>query len=150
MRKAILITLAFAVTIWACVAFAAPMPPTGPVTIEGTIKEIRWHPARRIRATPGMSGSAGKGREFPARYVIKLMDVVMRTPSQGNGEILRKTPAATVMLNHLRNDHTLKKGMRIIIFNYRESGDEGGTWSTFDKVQIVGQGRHSQWGLEGR
>lgn len=145
MRKAILITLAFAVIIWACVVFAAPMPPTGPVTIEGTIKEIRWHPHRRLRATSGMSGSAGKGREFPARYIIKLVDVVTRAPSQGSGEILRKTRVATVMLNHPMNNHSLKKYMRIIIFNYRESGDEGGTWSTFDKVQIVGQGRHPQW-----
>jgi hypothetical protein len=144
MRKAILVTLVFAVIIWTCVVFAAPMPPTGPVTIEGTIKEIRWHRAKLIRATSGMSGSAGKVREFPARYVIKLMDVVMRAPSQGGGEILRKTPVATVMLDHPRNDRSLKKGMRIIVFNYRESGDEGGTWSTFDKVQIVGQGRHSQ------
>ena len=61
MRKAILITLAFAVIIWACVVFAAPMPPNGPVTIEGTIKEIRWHPHRRLRATSGMSGYAGEG-----------------------------------------------------------------------------------------
>jgi hypothetical protein len=147
MRKAILITLVFAVIIWACVAFAAPTLPTDPVTIEGTIKEVRWHPARRIRATPGMSASAGKGREFPARYVIKLMDVVVRAPSQGRGEVLRKTRAATVMLDHSMNDRSLKKGMRIIIFNYRESGDEGGTWSTFDRVQVVGQGRHSQWGI---
>jgi hypothetical protein len=147
MRKAIPITLALAVIIWACVVFAAPMPPAGPVTIEGTIKEIRWHPARRIRAKPGMSGSMEKGREIPARYLIKLTDVAMRAPSQRSGEVLRKTPVATVVLNHSKNDHSLKKGMRIIIFNYQESGDEGGTWSTFDKVQIVGQGRHSQWGL---
>ncbi len=123
---------------------AAPMPPVGPVTIEGTIQEIRWYPEKLVKGTPGMSGSAGKDRTFPARYVIRLTDVVLREPFQGNAAKFERTGGATVMLNHKADDQFLKKGMRIILFNYRESGDEGGTWTSFDRLEVVNASRSMQ------
>jgi hypothetical protein len=116
---------------------AAPMPPVGPVTIEGTIQEIRWYPEKSVKGTSGMSGSAGKDRTFPARYVIRLTDLDLRGPVQGNAAKFERTGGATVMLNRKADDQFLKKGMRIILFNYRESGDEGGTWTSFDRVEVV-------------
>jgi hypothetical protein len=121
---------------------AAPIRPVGPVTIEGTIQEIRWYPEKLVKATPGMSGSAGKDRTFPARYVIRLADLHMRGPVQGDISKFERTGGATVMLNHQADDQFLKKGMRIVVFNYRESGDEGGTWTSFDRLDVV-QGREA-------
>jgi hypothetical protein len=123
---------------------AAPMPPVGPVTIEGTIQEVRWYPEKLVKGTPGMSGSAGKDRTFPARYVIRLTDVVLREQFQGNAAKFERTGGATVMLNHKVDDQFLKKGMRIILFNYRESGDEGGTWTSFDRLEVVNASRSVQ------
>jgi hypothetical protein len=121
---------------------AAPIRPVGPVTIEGTIQEIRWYPEKLVKATTGMSGSAGKDRTFPARYVIRLADLHMREPVQGDISKFERTGGATVMLNHQADDQFLKKGMRIVVFNYRESGDEGGTWTSFDRLDVV-QGREA-------
>lgn len=116
---------------------AAPIRPVGPVTIEGTIQEIRWYPEKLVKGTPGMSGSAGKDRTFPARYVIRLADLHLRGPVQGDMSKFERTGGATVMLNHQADDQFLKKGMRIVVFNYRESGDEGGTWTSFDRLEVV-------------
>ncbi|HBD09521.1 MAG TPA: hypothetical protein DCZ69_14800 [Syntrophobacteraceae bacterium] len=118
-------------------AQAAPIRPVGPVTIEGTIQEVRWYPEKFVKGTPGMSGSAGKDRTFPARYVIRLTDLVLREPIQGNAAKFESTGGATIMLNHKVDDGFLKKGMRIIVFHYREQGDEGGTWTSFDRLEVV-------------
>ena len=116
---------------------AAPIRPVGPVTIEGTIQEIRWYPEKLVKGTPGMSGSAGKDRTFPARYVIRLTDIDLRGPVQGDMAKFEKTGGATVMLNHQADDQLLRKGMRIVVYSYRERGDEGGTWTSFDRLEIV-------------
>ena len=116
---------------------AAPTRPVGPVTVEGTIQEIRWYPEKFVKGTPGMSGSAGKDRTFPARYVIRLTDLDLREPVQGDIAKFEKTGGATVMLNHPADDQFLRRGMRIVLFNYRERGDEGGTWSSFGRLEVV-------------
>ena len=84
-----------------------------------------------------MSGSLGKDRTFPARYVIRLTNLVLRDPIQGYGDKFDSTGGATVMLNHKADDRFLRKGMRIIVFSYREHGDEGGTWSSFERLEVV-------------
>ncbi len=121
-------------------SFASPMIPYGPMTIEGTIQEITWVPEKSEKGEPGMSGSLGIDRTFPACYIIILTNTVIDNSkikddpyrlSYKSGEMLR------VSIRHKKNDGFLKKGMRIRVVDYEVNGDEGGVWSSFDRVEIV-------------
>jgi len=50
----------------------APIPVVGPVTICGTVSDVKWVPEEMVKGIPGMSGSAGHDRIVPAHFVIAL------------------------------------------------------------------------------
>lgn len=56
-------------------ATAAPIPKAGPITLEGTIEDLRWSPEEFRKGMAGMSGTLGQERTFPARYVVVLRDI---------------------------------------------------------------------------
>ena len=122
------------------VSLAVPMRPTPTVTVTGTIMAAKWFPEQMKKGVPGASGSLGQNRKFPAHFEVQLKDV--------NVEIVRSTgdkswdgPSGKVPEYRLRinsNDKDqLKTGMRIRVFNYHISGDEGGIWSRHEKVEIL-------------
>lgn len=117
-------------------AYSAPMPPVGPVSIEGTIRSIEWSPARVAKGIPGMSGSAGHDRTFPARYRITLKDV--RVTGVNTASFQGKETVA-IELPHQADDGYLRTGMRIRVTDYSERGDEGGTWTRFGDIRILGE-----------
>ena len=136
-----LMVLLFAFFSWAgalCVE-SAPLPPMQPVTVKGTIVSVFWSPAGQLKGIPQMSGSAGIDRMFPARYVVTLADVTIEGKEADKRAILKGADSAEIMLNHDRNDGFLKRGMRIVVFNYSQRGDEGGTWTSFDRIEIMGK-----------
>lgn len=116
---------------------AAPLPPMQPVTIEGTIVSVAWTPARQLKGIPLMSGSAGLDRTMPARYVVTLADVSFKGKGTGKSRLLKEDGKAEIILNHDRDDGFLKKGMRIAVIGYVERGDEGGTWTGFERIEIL-------------
>lgn len=86
-----------------------------------------------------MSGSAGIDRTIPARYVVTLVDVSVEGKGAGKPWMLQEGGRAEIIVNHDRDDGFLRKGMRIAVIGYLERGDEGGTWTSFEKIQILGE-----------
>lgn len=119
-------------------AGAAPLPRTGPITLEGTIEDIRWQPGESRDGMPGMSGSLSGKRTFPARYVVVLRDVTIVDARGGGGvSVDAAGKRATLLLVHPRDDRSLNTGMRIRVTGYEEWGDEGGTWSRHVSVDVL-------------
>lgn len=85
-----------------------------------------------------MSGSAGVDRTMPARYVVTLVNVSVEGKGAGKPRMLKEDGRAEITLPHDRNDGFLKKGMRIAVIGYLERGDEGGTWTSFERIEILG------------
>lgn len=138
----------FVVTIGA--VLAAPLPPMKPVTVEGTVEIVQWSPDTKIPGRPGFSGSLGKDRVDPAHFRIKLCDyrgvdpTIARRLNALLGEVDtvrepdddRPPPRLWLKLNN-DDPHALVPGMRIRVRNYVVSGDEGGTWTRFDKLDLL-------------
>ncbi len=123
---------------WTRWAGAAPLPRTGPITLEGTIEDIRWQPGESRDGVPGMSGSLSRKRTFPARYVVVLRDVRIVDARGGTGvSVDASGKRATLLLVHPTDDRSLKTGMRIRVTGYEEWGDEGGTWSRHVSVEVL-------------
>lgn len=117
-------------------ARAAPMPPMPPMTIEGTIEEISWSPERHVKGQPGMSGSAGHDRTFPARYRVKLVRTTVA--ARGDGHIpFRSGEAFSITLDHPKDDGYLEKGMAVRITGFLMFGDEGGIRTRFEKIEVL-------------
>lgn len=131
-------------------AAAAPLPPMDPVTIDGTISQVQWSPDTKVKGRPGFSGSLGVDRTVPAHFRITLVDFrgvdkalawringIMSDPSSNpNADRNRPPPHLVLQLND-KDPHALKPGMRIRVRDYVVSGDEGGTWTRFAKLEIV-------------
>jgi hypothetical protein len=126
---------------------AAPLPPMKPVTVTGTIVEAKWVAEREVKGSPGMSGSLGHDRKFPAHFIIGLKDLdgvtteaaARMTGLLGSQSALSqgmKSAPMVLLLNDDNKDH-LKAEKRIRVTNYQVSGDEGGTWTKYDKVEIL-------------
>ena len=129
---------------------AAPMPPIGPVDIEGTIIDIYDVPAHTREGVPGMSGSAGRTRHIPAAQIISLVNVSgydpesiwawMRYPERHvyDGPPEDQELVLTVMGRTPR----LSVGMRVRFVSFRMRGDEGGIWSRHEKVRVIARRTH--------
>lgn len=116
--------------------------------IEGIISEIKWYPSKFIRGIPGMSGSAGQDRIMPAHYIIKLINY----EGINSKDALRitkyimwdafidkennKLPFVLLKINH-KSKYYLKKGMRIRVTRYTVRGDEGGTYTYYESIEIL-------------
>jgi hypothetical protein len=119
-------------------AIAAPIPRTGPITLEGTIEDLRWSPEESHKGMPKMSGSLAHERTFPARYVVVLRDITILDGHGGYGLALDVAKRkATLLLVHPADDQFLKKGMRIRVSGYEEGGDEGGSWSKHVSIEVL-------------
>lgn len=121
--------------------------------IKGVISELKWYHSNFIRGIPGMSGSAGQDRIMPAHYIIKLINY----EGIGSEDALRitryikwdafndnenKKPTFIILkLNH-KNKYYLKKGMKIKVYGYTVRGDEGGTYTYYEKIEILDSDRH--------
>lgn len=125
------------------VASAAPMAPQPELEIEGLIAVIEWVPETTEKGVWGMSGSLGGDRTFPAHYNVELVDCNVAVaegelvPEEGSMPWLKlgKQEKYSVTLNHPADDGFLKRGMRIKVLGYNQSGDEGGVWTTFRSIE---------------
>lgn len=125
------------------------MIPTGPMNIEGTVEEVTWQPGGKLikgmkvmvkgKEVP-MSGSLGVDRITRSKYSVRLTRTVVTRPVSENSPYYKSFPSgadAHVTIYHDKDDGYLKKGMRIKIINYRIDGDEGGTWESYEKIDIL-------------
>ncbi|NTU97468.1 MAG: hypothetical protein HGA62_06620, partial [Chlorobiaceae bacterium] len=94
-------------------SFAAPIPRTGPMHIEGRIESITWSPALFVRGKGvyvngkwcPMSGSLGHDRTIPARYTIILQNTKVTTaPSADPSRSFKNGSTITLVINHPEND----------------------------------------------
>ena len=115
-------------------AVAAPMMQEAKVTVTGTIQAVSWQPARILKGKPGMSGTLGGTRTFPAHYTVALTDTQatvegpnLPLPHQGN----------VFELSHPKDDGLLKASMKVRIVRYSRWGDEGGVWTSFERIEIL-------------
>jgi len=131
-------------------AFAAPLPPMDPVTIEGMISQLQWTPATKVKGRPGFSGSLGVDRTVPAHFRIKLVDFsglekdlawqingIMSDPSSNPNADRRQSPPHLILQLNDKDPQALKPGMRIRVHEYIVNGDEGGTWTRFKKLEVI-------------
>lgn len=150
MKKVFLSILFFLFCIVLNNAYGVPLPPVDKYDITGTISEVNWYPKKFIKGIPGMSGSAGQDRIMPAHYIIKLVNY----EGIGSEDALRitryikwdafndnenkKSPFILLKLNH-KNRYYLKKGMKIKVIGYTIRGDEGGTYSYYEGIEILNE-----------
>ncbi|KAB2888738.1 MAG: hypothetical protein F9K32_15370 [Desulfobulbaceae bacterium] len=133
----------------AAAVYAAPLPPFSPVDITGKISEARWMPEQQVEAIPGMSGSAGHDRVFPAHFLIKLvgytgidaatawqMTRLVDRYALGSGSEQTPPPFILLRIDHPDREN-FRPGMTIRVTGYAISGDEGGTWTSHDRVDIL-------------
>lgn len=129
------------------VVMAAPTRRLPPADISGTIAELNWVPEKKAAGKPGFSGTLGQDRVFPAHFVVTLVNydgVTSATAKQLSGLLgdrkgrVQGPENLALMLPH-EDKESLKTGMRIRVKQYRISGDEGGTWSHCEKIEILKQ-----------
>jgi hypothetical protein len=130
----------------------APIPPVCPVNICGTVSEAKWMPEEMVKGIPGMSGSAGHDRVVPAHFLIALRNfdgVDSETTRRITGYLAGSAfeaagPEGTPPLMLLKINHPdknyLRKGMNIDISGYTVRGDEGGTWTSYERIDVVSSG----------
>lgn len=121
--------------------------------IDGVISEVKWYPSKFIRGIPGMSGSAGQDRIMPEHYIIKLINYEGISSEDAlritryikwdafNDNENKKTAFILLKLNH-KKKYYLKKGMKIKVLGYTVRGDEGGTYTYYEKIEILDSDRH--------
>lgn len=131
----VLFTLPF---IMISLAAAAPIPKTGPLTIEGLVEDVRWSPGTVHKGMHGMSGTLAQGRTFPARYQVVLKNISILEAGGGYGlSVDRESGKAMLLLNHPSDDQFIRTGMRILVSGYEEWGDEGGSWSKHISIKVI-------------
>ncbi len=128
---------------------AAPMRPVGPMDITGTIEKVEWAPKQFIKArAPGMSGTLGVDRTLAARFRVVLKDYTGLTEENVrdllrfyNGAFPGNPPGHPSPRIHIEllsdNPKLLAVGMKIRVTGYKIAGDEGATWESCDKLEIL-------------
>ena len=129
---------------------AAPLPPMDKVTIAGTIAEVKWIPEISVKGKKGWSGSLGRDRVFPAHFEVTLRDYsgpkvdqawmmngFMSVERKDTEDRSKLPPTLEVWVNSEDQDD-LKAGMNIRLVNYMVTGDEGGTWTSCERVEKLG------------
>lgn len=149
-RQFLLLVFGIVIIGGATAAVAAPLPPMDPVTIEGKISNVQWTPDTKVKGRPGFSGSLGVDRTVPAHFRITLVDFsgldkalawringIMSDPSSNPNADRRQPPPHLILQLNDDDPHALKPGTRIRVRDYVVSGDEGGTWTRFTKLEVV-------------
>jgi hypothetical protein len=119
------------------------------VTVDGTIARVYWSPDTPLPGQPGRSGSLGRDRVDPAHFRVQLeryrgLDAATAWRLNGlvgetgpDNEDRSRPPARLFLkLNH-EDPHALRPGMRIRVRGYSVSGDEGGTWTDYQHLDIL-------------
>jgi hypothetical protein len=102
----------------------------------------------RAKAIPGLSGTLGIDRTFPARYGLEITDYQGLTAADvwnlvdafggvRPAEAGDKLPERLVISITHKDPQAIKPGMRIRIVGYRVMGDEGGTWTEHKQLEIL-------------
>ncbi len=117
---------------------AVPMIPLGPVDVSGTVADLKWIPAKRVRGIPGRSGSAGVNRIIPAHFLARLrpysgpdaslarlLNHMVGAADQNPADPAQAPAALTVWILDVRPNQ-LKVGTRVFLPGYTIFGDEGG------------------------
>ncbi len=115
----------------------------------GTIAEVKWAPEVSVKGRKGFSGSLGRDRVFPAHFEVTLRKYSGPTAKEAwrlNGFMSVEADAAwdrdklppilEVWVNSEKRE-LLKPGMRLRLHGYRVTGDEGGTWTSVDRWEIL-------------
>jgi hypothetical protein len=130
-------------------AFSAPIRPVGPTDITGTISEVRWVPEKTVKGVPRMSGSAARDRVVSPHFLIRLVDFEGVSPEAAvtltryldwsayqNRDLKDRPPYILLKIDTSDRDY-LKEGVRIKVSGYKVAGDEGGTWTSFTRIEIL-------------
>lgn len=130
-------------------AGAAPLPDLGAANVSGTVIEAKWSPQELVKAKPGMSGSLGRDRVFPAHFLVRLKDyegvdaVKARAMNAFLGQAEEqpkqqppRKPAVLLLQLDSENQKLLRPGMKIKVRAYAIRGDEGGTWTKYEKLEV--------------
>jgi hypothetical protein len=135
--------------LWSKALLGVPLPPIGPVDVEGRIEKAVWVPEERLKGRPGLSGSLGRDRTIPAHFLITLADYQGVEPPTaraltrcltnrpvGGSDPKEKPPFLLLKIHH-EDRRLLKAGMRVRIKGYTIRGDEGGTWTSYQVLEIL-------------
>ena len=113
----------------------------GKVQVQGTVTQVKWVPKVKHKAVPGMSGSAGRDRVMPAHLVVTLKDY--SGPTAAQARVMNnfvgadsKQPTLTIWITNADRE-SLKPGMEIRVKGYTVTGDEGGTWTSHQSLEIL-------------
>jgi hypothetical protein len=136
MRKYVSL-LGVAAVLCGALVFAAPMKPIAVPAIEGTVKSVTWSAEKSVKGIPGMSGSAGVDRTFPARYTVTLTKTTVTANPANDSCPYKSGEDIAVTLNHEEDDGFLKVGMSVKVLDYTMQGDGGGFRTTFSKIVIL-------------
>ena len=107
-----------------------PSEEIGPVNLEGVIQKVTWHSPQFIRGIPMMSGTLGRDRTIPARYKLEFQEIEV-------SDLEKFRRLGCVVVYHPQDDGFLIAGMRIRIDGLTMSGDEGGDYIFYDRVEIL-------------
>jgi hypothetical protein len=94
--------------------------------VEGTVKSVSGAPSQAVKGIPGMSGSAGVDRTFPARYTVTMTRTTVTVGPGSDRCPCKSGDDITLTLDHANDDGYLKAGMTIKVLDYTMQGDEGG------------------------
>ncbi|MGE5721793.1 MAG: hypothetical protein ACM3YM_04960 [Sphingomonadales bacterium] len=132
---------------------AAPLPPLAPVGVCGRVQSARWLPPRTLPPVPGMSGSAGRQRSWPGRFVVVLdgvrgatnrqkaqINALLTTSSDGAGVSL--LPGQLLLVLARDDPASFNRADRLCVTGFAVKGDEGGTWTRYGDLRIISARRH--------
>ncbi|KKD36031.1 MAG: hypothetical protein WAN66_27955 [Limnoraphis robusta] len=110
--------------------------PIGPLTLEGYIQQITWIPDQFISGIPGMSGTLGHDRVIPAHYCVCLSNIKI-IDNSGDPGSFQDGLRDEIDLPHPKNDQFLQLGMYIRVVDLTILGDEGGSSTYFEQIEIL-------------
>lgn len=128
---------------------AVPIPTIGPLNLEGRIAQVTWRPEQKMAGRPGLSGSLGRDRKDPAHFLITLIHYrgVEATTAWAMSRYLQQdlpvspehsgAPAFILLKIYQKDSRLLKAGMYIRLRGYLIRGDEGGTWTSYQSLEIL-------------
>lgn len=156
-RRIVISAIALALLGYNGAAVSAPLPPFEPVDVCGNVRSARWLPPRTLPPVPGMSGSAGRQRSWPGRFVIVLGEtrgITRRQKAQanallttsGDGVGISLLPGQLLLVLAEDNPALLKRYDQICVTGFVVSGDEGGTWTRYRHLWIAPTVRSSVGG----
>ncbi|MBI5818698.1 MAG: hypothetical protein HZA88_06905 [Verrucomicrobia bacterium] len=151
MKKALLQLTAYLIAWTAAVSpiRSAPMRPIGPMDITGTVQAVQWVAKHEVKARiPGASGTLGIDRMIGAHFLITLRDYagpdekMLAAMSRAFSVIFPGSePPDGVRVIGLKlntdDPKLLRAGMKIRVTGYAIGGDEGATWTSYKRLEIL-------------